>query len=299
MGVYDLGDEVQYLGTFTDAVGTLTAPGTVRFVVAPPGLPGTAYAYVGGDGTILNPATGSYTYLLRYDRPGYWAWSWQGTGTINAMAAGRDFVRYQPWGSAAGPRYATLDDLRRYLAANSADPLDGDEDDLLTDCLLRAESQITQYTRRSFGTAQATKGWSRWTAEIVNTALYMDEDLYALDTLVNGDGQVIPVGSVWLEPRNEGPPYRIIRLKSAYVWTFNTDTEIAVTGAWGHSAEAPADVQQAAVRLAAYLYRQKDVGAMSDMAGQNEAGVVQIGRGMPDDVRYLLSPYRSRTGGVV
>lgn len=194
-------------------------------------------------------------------------------------------------------RYIGTTELRTYLSTD--DSLGTQENGLLDACINRAESAIDTYTRRSFATVQGTHYFSRHIAKIApGQALYLDDDLFALGSVVNANGQHIPNGSVWLEPRNEGPPYRIVRLKSSYVWTFNTDTEIEVSGGWGFSGTAPNDIKQAAIRYAAYLYRQKDTGP-GDVAGFPEGGQVQVKQGMPADVRYLINPYRSKTGGVV
>lgn len=194
------------------------------------------------------------------------------------------------------PRYSTLDDLRDYLSSNGG--LGTAQDGLLTDCLLEAERFIDDYTRRDFAGTAGTVYYSRWTAEAVGPALYLDRDLYSLTGLTNGDGATIPVGSVWVEPRNEGPPYRVLRLYSSYVWTWNTDSEIAVAGTWGFSTRAPDAIRGAAVRLAAFRYRLKDVGP-GDVAGFSESGETTITKGLPQEIAFILSPYRSRSGGVV
>ena len=197
------------------------------------------------------------------------------------------------------PRYITLTDLRDYLSNNGE--LGTAQDGLLTDCILYAESAIDDYTRRSFGTTLGTYYVSRYEADkVVNQALYLDNDLYGIvgGTIYNGDNTRIPVGSVWLEPRNDGPPYRIIRLKSQFVWVWNTDGEIAIPGSFGFTDVAPSAIQQAALRWSAYMYKLKDVGPM-DVSGFQAGGEVTVPKGMPDDVKYLLAPYRSRTGGVV
>jgi hypothetical protein len=197
--------------------------------------------------------------------------------------------------AAATPRYATLSDLKNYLSSNGM--LDAVQDDLLTDCLLEAEGAIDAYTRRNFAGTAGTVYYSRWTANVAGPALYLDRDLVTLTSLVNGDGQTIPVGSVWVEPRNEGPPYRVLRLYSSYVYSWNTDSEIIVSGTWGFSTSAPEDIHGAAVRLAAYRFRLKDVGP-GDVAGFSEAGETTIARGLPEDLKFVLAPYRSKSGGV-
>jgi hypothetical protein len=103
---------------------------------------------------------------------------------------------------------------------------------------------------------------------------------------------------VWLEPRNAGPPYRILRLHAQYVYVWNTDSDVIISGTFGYSMVPPDSVVQATVRYATFLFRQKDV-APGDVAGFPEAGEQTIPKGMPDDVRYLLAPFRSRSGGVV
>ena len=191
--------------------------------------------------------------------------------------------------------YATLTQLRQYLSPDDA--LGTTQDDLLVACLRRGEAAINAYTRRCFAAWSGTAYYNRYEADRVrDQAFYLDRDLYRLDGLQNGDGQAIPLGSTWSEPRNEGPPYRIVRLKSAYVYVWNTDSDVLFWGTWGYSLTPPDDVVQATIRTAAYLYRQKDVG-ISDVAGFQEGGEVTYASGLPQDVRWLLAPYRSRTGG--
>jgi hypothetical protein len=194
------------------------------------------------------------------------------------------------------PRYSTLSDLRDYLSSNGG--LGTAQDGLLTDCLLEAEGFIDAYTRRDFAGTAGTVYYSRWTANVAGPALYLDRDLVELTGLINGDGQTIPVGSVWVEPRNQGPPYRVLRLYSSYVYSWNTDSEITVSGTWGFSTRAPEDIRGAAVRLAAFRYRLKDVGP-GDVAGFAEAGETTIAKGLPEEIKFVLAPYRSKSGGVV
>jgi hypothetical protein len=195
-------------------------------------------------------------------------------------------------------RYCDLLTLREYLASSNA--IGTQDDGLLQSCLDRAESAIDSYTRRNFAGTAGTALYNRYSqGQVVNSALYLDRDLHTLTALTNGDGQTIPVGSTWLEPRNQAPPYRIVRLRSSYVYTWNTDSDVIVSGTFGFSTVAPADIQQATLRYATHLYRQKDASGPDNTAGFPEGGEVQYPQGMPSDVRWLLSPYRSRSGGAV
>lgn len=194
-------------------------------------------------------------------------------------------------------RYIGTTDLRAYLSPDNALPTT--QNGLLQDCIDRAESAINDYTRRNFVGTAGTAYINRFSAgQVSGQALYLTQDLYALDGVLNGDGRVITSGSVWLEPRNVGPPYRVVRLKSQFVWIWNTDSDLIVSGTFGFSLVAPDAIKQATIRYAAHLFKQKDVGP-SDVAGFPEAGEVSYPKGMPDDVRYLLAPYRSRSGGVI
>ncbi len=170
---------------------------------------------------------------------------------------------------------------------------------LMQDCLDEAESAINDYTRRQFAGTAGTVYVNRYSQRLVqDQAMYLQQDLFSLVSLTNGDTANIPVGSVWLEPRNAGPPYRLLRLKSAFVFTWNTDSDVVISGTWGFSTVPPAAIARSTVRLAAYYYRLKDVG-IGDIAGTDSAGEVTYPKGLPDDIKQQLAPYRSRSGGVV
>lgn len=170
---------------------------------------------------------------------------------------------------------------------------------LMQDSLDEAESSINDYTRRNFAGTAGTVYVNRYSQRFVqNQALYLQNDLHTLVSLTNGDSQNIPVGSVWLEPRNAGPPYRLLRLHSAYVYVWNTDSDVIVAGTFGFSTVPPAAIKMATVELAAWYYRLKDVG-YTEVAGLAAAGEVTYPKSLPDHVRGKLDPYRSRSGGVV
>jgi dipeptidyl aminopeptidase/acylaminoacyl peptidase len=180
--------------------------------------------------------------------------------------------------------YATIFELKSYLAI-----ADGGDDLLLMELLDRASAAIDAYTGRNFAAGYGTRYYN--TDAVDKDVLSLDGDLYAATTITNGEGKTIT--AYWLLPRNVGPPYHQIRLKSAsdYSWDFGADGEVEVYGLWGYSREPPDDIIHACIRLAAYYYRQKDA-QVFDVTALPEQGIITVPKGMPADVRQLLDRYR-------
>lgn len=202
-------------------------------------------------------------------------------------------------------RYLSETELRAYLFGTSGTIAQGggtiasDQQALMGSAIWEAESAIDNHTRRNFLGTAGTYYVNRFGQDrVVGQALYLSRDLHTLVGVVNGDGQVIPTGSAWLEPRNEGPPYRIVRLKSSYVWVWNTDSDLVLSGTFGFGTVVPDDIRNATKQLAAYLFRLKDIGP-GGVTGFQEGGEVTYPPGMPDTVRIILEKYRSRSGGMV
>jgi len=186
--------------------------------------------------------------------------------------------------------YASLANLKSYLGI--ATTATGD-DALLADLLTRAEGIIDAYTGRHFEAETATKYFT--IDDIDGQNLYLwGYDLLSVTKLTNGDGVEIASGSYKLFPRNDNPKW-IIRLNEDKAWNFtNGDSEISVAGTWGYSATAPADITHACIRLAAFLYRQKDTSADIDRPMVTGDGVTIMPSGLPSDVQKLLDRYKRR-----
>jgi hypothetical protein len=186
--------------------------------------------------------------------------------------------------------YASLANLKSYLGI--ATTATGD-DALLADLLTRAEGIIDAYTGRHFEAETATKYFT--IDDIDGQNLYLwGYDLLSVTKLTNGDGVEIASGSYKLFPRNDNPKW-IIRLNEDQAWNFtNGDSEISVAGTWGYSATAPADITHACIRLAAFLYRQKDTSADIDRPMVTGDGITIMPSGLPADVQKLLDRYKRR-----
>jgi hypothetical protein len=184
--------------------------------------------------------------------------------------------------------YATLADVKEEGSfGNTVD------DRLLQQKLTNAQAMIDNFCNRHFEAVAATRSYNRFYAGIRGgSLLYLDSDLLTLTGLTNGNGAAIPTdgSGCWLEPRNE-PPYGVIRLKSAYVFTLDVDGDITVTGTWGFTATPPADIQEATVQLANYLYRLRD-SQVFDVTADMSSGQLTIPKGVPVSVMKILNNYR-------
>jgi hypothetical protein len=186
--------------------------------------------------------------------------------------------------------YITSPELKNYLGIST------DTDDIILLAMIeRAEGIIEAYTGRLFEAETATKYFTidnvegRW--------LYLwGYDLLTVTKLTNGDASSTELtsGQYRLEPRNENPKWAV-RLDEDYDWEFDdSDSEVAIAGTWGYSATPPYDIEHACVRLAAYLYRQKDTSAEIDRPLITGDGVTIMPSNLPNDVKTILDKYRRR-----
>jgi hypothetical protein len=189
-------------------------------------------------------------------------------------------------------RYITTTSLKVYRGIAATETAD---DALLVTLIGAAEAQIDRHTGRTFkavSTAAAHYFDALRDTSDDRKSLYLDDDLITITAIVNA-GTAVATTHYVTEPRNAAP-YRTIRLTylADDMWTWQTSPEdaITVTGRWGYSTAAPADIQQAATRLAAYMYAQKDASSF-DVTLLADLGAMTIPGGMPRDVREMLEPY--------
>ena len=185
--------------------------------------------------------------------------------------------------------YCSLAQLKAYVGAT-----DNDDDALLTDCITRAEAVIDRATKRRFeATADSTRTFDAQ-QDVAGRTLYLDADLCAITSITNGDGAAITALQVVSEPRNHAPYYALtLKASTGLAWTYETDPEdaISVTGRWAYSTTPPADIEQACVRLAAWLYRQKDSSSDLDRPMVSMDGATLLPAQIPADVQRMLQPY--------
>ena len=185
--------------------------------------------------------------------------------------------------------YCSTGDVKAYLGIAEAT-----DDTLITALVARAQAAIDRYCNRTFEAAgNTTRTFDASGHHIIGSTLYLDRDLCAINSITNGDGATVAPAKYVTLPRNDTPYYGIsLKTNSGVIWNYVDDWEgaIEISGKWAYSENAPADIVQAAVRLAAFYYRQKDT-PLQDVTAI-EAGVVIRPLAWPDDVRGLLAGYR-------
>ena len=190
--------------------------------------------------------------------------------------------------------YASVAQLRAYMGLDV-----NDDDPLLESLLTRAQFAIDNYTHRTFEAAADTTKLFDAEQDTSDHYMVLDWTPYVLDlcqitTVINGDGTSISASSYVTNPRNQTPWYSLrFKLNSGLYWTFDQDPEnaISITGRWAYSVTAPADIVHATVRMATYMYRQKDANTF-DVTAIPGAGVIEVPQGIPRDVAKILEPYR-------
>lgn len=185
--------------------------------------------------------------------------------------------------------YTDLTSLKRYLGISSTN-----DDTLLGECIARAQALIDDYTGRTFEAAADTTRTFDAVDDVDGRLLYLDEALCQITSVTNGDGVVVAASEYTTQPRNE-TPYHALKLlaSSGKAWQYEDDHEdaISIVGRWAWSVTAPTAIVQATIRLAAYLYHQKDNAQELDrtvVAGGN----VLLPSELPRDLTQMLDYYR-------
>lgn len=186
--------------------------------------------------------------------------------------------------------YTTVSLLKTYLGATTSN-----DDTLLTALIARAQAIIDAYCQRTFEASANTSKTFDADRDTDGAWLYLDEDLASINTVTNGDGDVLTASTEYMtEPRNR-TPYFAIKLisQSGLSWTWTTAPENAITisGKWAYSTTAPDDIVHATLRLAAYLYRQRDNAADLDRPVYVGNATILPAQ-LPSDIKTILAPYR-------
>ncbi|MDX2141386.1 MAG: phage head-tail connector protein [Chloroflexota bacterium] len=191
--------------------------------------------------------------------------------------------------------YIDLNSLKAYLAITTSM-----DDGLLTAMIARAQAVIDAQCGRTFEAgADATRSFDALhDVSPDRRTLFVHDDLCQVTSVINGDGLSVSLSALMTEPRRRAPYYALtLKRDSGMAWTYLASPEAAVrvTGRWAFSVSAPPDIAHACLRLAAYLYRQKDTTTEVGTSAASPDGVIALPARLPLDVQALLHGYRRLT----
>lgn len=191
--------------------------------------------------------------------------------------------------------YISVDfDLKPYLGISSET---SDDDALLAQIVTRTQAIVDRYCGRTFEASANTTRYFDAMNNVNGRELYFDTDICSIASITNGDGTTVLSTEYTTRPRNSTPYFAVVlKLGGAVVWTWDAqpDDAIAVSGKWAYSLSAPDDIKHACIRLAGYLYHQKDSSSDLDRTAF-VGGAVLAPANMPSDLKLLLEPYKRLT----
>jgi len=187
--------------------------------------------------------------------------------------------------------YTDTTALKRYLGASTTT-----DDTLLAELIVRAQAIIDRYCDRTFEASQDSTRYFTIGQDTDGPTLFLDYDLAAITSITNGDGTTVTAAQYTTLPKNT-TPFDAIQLLSStgLYWAHTNDSDpqnaVTIVGKWAYSTSAPADIVAACVRLAAYLYRQKDNAGDLDRAVIAGSATI-LPADIPPDIRMMLRPLR-------
>lgn len=156
--------------------------------------------------------------------------------------------------------------VKRQLAIGVNGTVNNVDDDLIDTYVAQASQMIQTECVRTFGTLVGTFYYDAAYPVAVNNLLYFDQDFLQVDSVSNGSNGTLDPSNYRLLPINFQPKYALQLLnKSTQVWVVGNDgyaqNAIVVMGTAGYCtpADRPADITNAATKLAAFLYETRDV----------------------------------------
>jgi hypothetical protein len=189
--------------------------------------------------------------------------------------------------------YCTVGEVKEYLG-----PLEDADDALLGRLIDAATGLISTLTNKKFQEdEEPTTRYFDAELDVIGRSLWLDDYLFSIDSITNGDGNAIPSTAYVTRPANRAPFFEIrLRANSGFSWTYQDSPEdaIAVKGQWVFSLSPPADIVQACIRLVAWMYRMKD-SQVFEQTAFTEIGVARIRAQIPADILETLDRYRNLT----
>ena len=188
--------------------------------------------------------------------------------------------------------YCTVADVKLFLGIQE------NTDDTLLESLVKiATAIVNTQTRRVFiaPTDDETRIYftdGRLSDDYLE--MWIGDDIFSITSITNYDGSSLSTSDIFQLPINQIPKNHI-RIKTSASKNFgygDIDEYISITGKFAYSATPPEDIKHAAIRLTAWIYRQKDGGGDLDRPLMTGEGTVILPAMLPRDVEIYLIPYR-------
>ena len=191
--------------------------------------------------------------------------------------------------------YCDLGELSQYL-----DIGDASDNALLGQCIERATAILDMKCRRTLCSDTDSIHYFTVGLDTEGYNLYFDTLYSGLTQILNGDTSATAVTSAQYVTLPYESPYYGVKIKrsAGVIWQYSTDPEnaIKVTGRRSFFSAAtvgavPDDVKHFTIRLAAFLYRQKDSSLDIDRPLLTDAGVTMLPPDLANDIKLLVNAY--------
>lgn len=196
--------------------------------------------------------------------------------------------------------YVSVADMKTFLEITSSS-----DDALLADMIESASRTVDHMVNRTFEATTTTTRkftplpqWYGGNIQSDGRTLMFDEDLCALTSITNGDGNVIPSTEYYLVAPNSTVYYGVaLKTLSTYNWTYTGSPEqsVLITGKWAYSETCPANVAMAVKKIVKHFYTSRSAESDSDRDVLSADGVVIAASKIPASVTKLMSPYVRRS----
>lgn len=181
-------------------------------------------------------------------------------------------------------------ELRTYLGTdNSA------EDPVLQDMLSRALNALESMTDRNLYARQEVREFHP-EDDVQGPWLLLGDDLAEVVSVTNGDGTAWTQGVQYVTWPSR-PPFWKLKAVGGYSWGWSTDPDldrIQVDGYWGRTRNLEGESREAVIKLAAFLYRQRDNVSDADRPIVTPEGIVLMPARLPPEIQSFVKRRRKR-----
>lgn len=177
--------------------------------------------------------------------------------------------------------YVTLNEYKQYADITSTDTTD---DAVLTQLIASASALIDRMTGRTFTLRNETHYFDVPRHHV----LWLDDDLYAITSITNGDGTTVQSSDYIRWPYNGLPSYALEATGTSWVGS----ERITIVGSWGYSVSAPDDVKMAVLEIVRAATGRRSGQSQEGVARVTASGLVITPQGIPKAAAEIIMHYK-------